>query len=141
MPSARTRLAAAVGVAVFGGADAAAQDIRISVTGTNIKRADTETAAPIETITREDILASGLQTISDVVRQITANNNGSISPSLRTDSQRPVPRCRCAGCGPTTRSSCSTAVGSRVSASPTTSTRRTWTCSRSHSTRSSASRC
>ncbi|MEO8506329.1 MAG: TonB-dependent receptor [Betaproteobacteria bacterium] len=82
MPSARTRLAAAVGAAVFGGQDATAQDYRITVTGTNIKRADTETAAPIETITREDILASELQTISDVVRQITANNNGSVSPSF-----------------------------------------------------------
>jgi iron complex outermembrane receptor protein len=54
----------------------------VNVTGSNIKRTDTETAAPIETITREDILASGLTTISDVVRQITANNNGSISPSF-----------------------------------------------------------
>ena len=59
-----------------------AQDIRVNVTGTNIKRVDTETAAPIETITREDIQASGLQTISEVVRQITANNNGSVSPSF-----------------------------------------------------------
>jgi iron complex outermembrane receptor protein len=59
-----------------------AQDIRVNVTGTNIKRVDTETAAPIETITREDIQASGLQTIQDVVRQITANNNGSITPSF-----------------------------------------------------------
>ena len=56
--------------------------MRINVTGTNIKRIDTETAAPIETITREDIQASGLQTISDVLRQITANNNGTISPSF-----------------------------------------------------------
>ncbi|MEO8753036.1 MAG: TonB-dependent receptor plug domain-containing protein, partial [Casimicrobiaceae bacterium] len=61
---------------------ASAQDIRISVTGSNIKRVDTETAAPIETITREDIQASGLQTIQDVLRQITANNNGSISPGF-----------------------------------------------------------
>ena len=82
MPSAPTRLAAAVGVALFGGEAATAQDIRISVTGTNIMRTDTETAAPIQTITREDIVASGLQTISDVVRQITANNNGSVSPSF-----------------------------------------------------------
>ena len=59
-----------------------AQDIRVNVTGTNIKRVDTETAAPIETITREDIQASGLQTISEVVRQITANNSGTVSPSF-----------------------------------------------------------
>ena len=54
----------------------------VNVTGTNIKRVDAETAAPIETITREDIQASGLQTIQEVVRQITANNNGSIAPSF-----------------------------------------------------------
>jgi iron complex outermembrane recepter protein len=81
----RTKLALALGaggaaVAVMG--PALAQDIRINVTGSNIKRVDSETAAPIETITREDIQASGLQTISDVVRQITANNNGSISSSF-----------------------------------------------------------
>ncbi|MCC6195967.1 MAG: TonB-dependent receptor [Burkholderiales bacterium] len=56
-----------------------AQDIRVNVTGTNIKRVDTETAAPIETITRQDIQESGLQTISDVVRRITANSNGTIA--------------------------------------------------------------
>jgi iron complex outermembrane recepter protein len=81
----RTKVAAALAMAGFemitGGA-AMAQDIRVEVTGSNIKRADTETAAPIEVITREDIQASGLQTISDVLRQITANNNGSISPSF-----------------------------------------------------------
>jgi iron complex outermembrane recepter protein len=70
------------GVALVAGGTAVAQDIRVNVTGTNIKRVDSETSAPIETITREDIQASGLQTIQDVVRQITANNNGSISPSF-----------------------------------------------------------
>jgi iron complex outermembrane receptor protein len=59
-----------------------AQDIRISVTGSNIRRVDSETAAPLQTITRQDVQASGLQTIQDVVRQITANNNGSIAPSF-----------------------------------------------------------
>src|SRR5262245_1344331 len=76
----RTSLCIALGSAACGGA--LAQDMRINVTGTNIKRVDSETAAPIETITREDIQASGLQTISDVLRQITANNNGTISPSF-----------------------------------------------------------
>ncbi len=80
-----TKVALAVGNAcavLVTGEEALAQDLRINVTGSNIKRADTETAAPIQTITREDIQASGLQTIQDVVRQITANNNGSISPSF-----------------------------------------------------------
>ncbi len=80
----RTKLAAALGIAgigVISGGSPSAQDLRIDVTGTNIKRVDTETAAPIQVITRDDIQASGLQTISDVLRQITANNNGTISPS------------------------------------------------------------
>ncbi len=70
------------GVALVAGGTASAQDIRVNVTGTNIKRVDSETSAPIETITREDIQASGLQTIQEVVRAITANNNGSIAPSF-----------------------------------------------------------
>src|SRR5689334_18254545 len=81
----RTQVAAAIGlggVALLATSPATAQDIRVNVTGTNIKRVDTETAAPIETISREDIQQSGYQTIQDVVRQITANNNGSISPSF-----------------------------------------------------------
>ncbi len=77
-----TRLGMAIGYGMFGTGPAWAQDIRVNVTGSNIKRADSETAAPLETITREDIQASGLQTIQDVVRQITANNNGTISPSF-----------------------------------------------------------
>jgi len=81
----RNKIAIALGlggVALVAGGQAAAQDIRVNVTGTNIKRVDSETAAPIETITREDIQQSGLQTISDVVRQITANNNGQISSAF-----------------------------------------------------------
>jgi iron complex outermembrane receptor protein len=65
--------------ALFAVGPALAQDVKINVTGSNIKRVDTETAAPIETISREDIQASGLQTIAAVVQSITANNNGTIS--------------------------------------------------------------
>jgi len=70
------------GVALVAGGMATAQDIKVNVTGSNIKRVDTETSAPIQTISREDIQQSGLQTIQEVVRQITANNNGSIAPSF-----------------------------------------------------------
>ena len=59
-----------------------AQDIKVNVTGSNIKRTEAETAAPVEVITREDIHASGLQTIAAVVQSITANNNGTISNSF-----------------------------------------------------------
>jgi iron complex outermembrane receptor protein len=70
------------GAAMIAGAPVLAQDVVRYVTGSNIKRTDVETAAPIQTITREDIQETGLQTISEVVRQITANNNGSISDSF-----------------------------------------------------------
>ncbi len=80
MRKSRIELVPAVVVVVLLAADvASAQDLRVNVTGTNIKRVETETAAPIETITREDIQASGLQTIAAVVQSITANNNGTIS--------------------------------------------------------------
>src|SRR5260221_1960715 len=81
----RKKIAIALGsssCAVLAPGSVWAQDIKVNVTGTNIKRVDSETAAPIETITREDIQASGLQTISDVVRQITANNNGQIGAAF-----------------------------------------------------------
>lgn len=78
----RKQVAAALGfggLALLAAGSVWAQDIRVNVTGTNIKRVDSETAAPIETITREDIQQSGYQTISEVVRSITANNNGTIA--------------------------------------------------------------
>lgn len=78
----RTKIAAALGVggvALLMSGAVSAQDIKVNVTGTNIKRVDTETAAPIEVITRQDIQQTGFNTISDVVRSITANNNGTIA--------------------------------------------------------------
>jgi iron complex outermembrane receptor protein len=78
----RRKVAALLGVAGcswLAGGLSQAQDIRVNVTGSNIKRVDTETAAPIETITREQINQTGFQTISEVVRSITANNNGTIA--------------------------------------------------------------
>jgi iron complex outermembrane receptor protein len=76
----KTALALGIGgLVMIAGGSVTAQDMRISVTGSNIKRVDAESASPIETITRADIEASGLNTIADVVHQITANNNGSIS--------------------------------------------------------------
>ena len=81
----RKKVAIALGISGFALVAAGsvfAQDIKVNVTGSNIKRVEAETAAPIQTITREDIQASGLQTISDVVRQLTANNNGQIGAAF-----------------------------------------------------------
>ena len=80
-------IAGAVGagsVSMFVATQAAAQTSigtieKREITGSNIKTTETETASPVQVITREDIDATGLNTISDVVRQITANNNGTMA--------------------------------------------------------------
>lgn len=55
---------------------------RIEVTGTNIKRSDVETAAPVTIITREEIARSGKQSIAEVVQTVSANNQGSVPASF-----------------------------------------------------------
>jgi iron complex outermembrane receptor protein len=52
----------------------------VEVTGTRLKRTDLETSSPVDVITRADIQSSGNRTLSEVVRSITANNNGTIGP-------------------------------------------------------------
>ena len=68
-----------VGGAVLIAAPAQAADVTVQVTGTNIRRVDTETASPVQVISREEIDRSGLSTISDVIRVLPVNNNGTIS--------------------------------------------------------------
>ena len=51
----------------------------VEVTGTRLKRTDIQTPSPVEVITREDIESSGKRTLSDVIRGLSADNNGSIS--------------------------------------------------------------
>ena len=55
---------------------------KIEVTGSNIKRTDTETAAPVQILTREDIEKTGRQSIQEVLRGITADGLGSIPTSF-----------------------------------------------------------
>lgn len=55
---------------------------KIEVTGTNIKRTDTETTAPVQILTREDIEKTGRQSIQEVLRGITADGLGSIPTSF-----------------------------------------------------------
>jgi iron complex outermembrane receptor protein len=52
---------------------------RVEVTGSNIKRTDTETVAPVEVITREDIARSGRPTIGEVLRALPVNSGGSFN--------------------------------------------------------------
>jgi iron complex outermembrane receptor protein len=55
---------------------------KIEVTGTQIKRVDTETVAPVEIITREQIERTGQPTVADVLRNIPANTGGSFGESF-----------------------------------------------------------
>jgi iron complex outermembrane receptor protein len=50
---------------------------RIEVTGTNIKRTDTETPSVVQVITREQIERSGVQTVAELLRQVPAIAGGS----------------------------------------------------------------
>jgi iron complex outermembrane receptor protein len=55
---------------------------RVEVTGSNIKRVTTETVAPVEVITREQIQRTGQQSIADVLRTLPANQGGSFGESF-----------------------------------------------------------
>jgi iron complex outermembrane receptor protein len=84
----RTKLSTSL-VLAFGGAllstgqVAYAQDApqkleRVTVTGSNIKRTDTETASPVQVITRDEIQRTGKTNIAEVLQGISSNNSGSI---------------------------------------------------------------
>jgi iron complex outermembrane receptor protein len=48
----------------------------VEVTGSRIKRMDTETASPIQVITREQIERSGATSVTEVLKSVPANNAG-----------------------------------------------------------------
>jgi len=61
-------------------AHAQAQKVeKIEVTGSNIKRIDTETAAPVQIITREEIERSGKTTITELLRSLPSNLTGGLN--------------------------------------------------------------
>lgn len=51
---------------------------RVEVTGSNIRRIDAETASPVQVISSEDLAKSGFSTVSEVLRNIVANGNGTL---------------------------------------------------------------
>src|SRR5689334_1716883 len=51
----------------------AATPIRIDVTGSNIPRPDTESALPVQVLTRDDILHSGATSVPELLRTVSAN--------------------------------------------------------------------
>jgi iron complex outermembrane receptor protein len=83
----RVSLAAALavgGVAMLATSTVIAQDSgqRVEVTGSRIKRTDSETASPVQVLTREDIERTGKSSIQDVLRGITSDGVGSIPTSF-----------------------------------------------------------
>ncbi|MFC4525190.1 TonB-dependent receptor [Dyella halodurans] len=52
----------------------------VTVTGSLIRRVDVETSSPVVTIDRSQILASGKQTLGDLVQQLPAMTGGNVNP-------------------------------------------------------------
>jgi iron complex outermembrane receptor protein len=50
----------------------------VVVTGTRVRRTDAETPSPVQVISRDEIEKSGLQNIADVIRSVSADNQGSL---------------------------------------------------------------
>jgi iron complex outermembrane recepter protein len=53
--------------------------IKIEVTGTNIRRVDSETPSPVQILTHEDLVRSGYTTIAEALKDVTANGQGLLS--------------------------------------------------------------
>ena len=51
---------------------------RVEITGSNIRRTETETAAPVQTITREDIDKSGKTSVAEFLQTLAVDNQGSV---------------------------------------------------------------
>ena len=69
-------IAVAVAVGSLASASALAQDAqRVEITGSSIKRIDSETALPVTVIKREDIQRSGATNINDLLQKLPAMQN------------------------------------------------------------------
>jgi iron complex outermembrane receptor protein len=72
----RRPVSVAIAFLVAGGAvPALAQDIRIDVTGSNIRRPEGEGALLVQIITREEIDRTGAQTAAELLQYVSANNS------------------------------------------------------------------
>jgi iron complex outermembrane receptor protein len=54
----------------------------VTITGTLLKRTDTETPSPVQVISAEDLVNSGYTNVSDVLRNISANGSGTLNQSF-----------------------------------------------------------
>jgi len=65
--------------AVKANADEKSSLQRVVVTGSNVKRIDAETAAPLQIISKADIMQSGAVTVKDILELSTSNDKSAIS--------------------------------------------------------------
>jgi iron complex outermembrane receptor protein len=63
------------GAALLVGVPAQAQDIRVDVTGSNIKRVEGEGALPVQTITRQEIENTGVTSAAEILDKLSANQS------------------------------------------------------------------
>jgi iron complex outermembrane recepter protein len=77
---AATILASALGQAADSDADQGVLQ-QVIVTGSRIERTDTDTPAPVQVITSEQIANSGYTSISDVLHALTSNGQGNLNQS------------------------------------------------------------
>src|SRR5689334_2642441 len=55
---------------------------RVEVTGSRIRRTDIETPSPVQVISAKEIRESGYTSVSEVLRNITANGQGTLSQAF-----------------------------------------------------------
>ncbi len=55
---------------------------RVEITGSNIRRVDAETPSPVQVISSDDLKKSGYTTVSQVLQNITANGQGTLSSAF-----------------------------------------------------------
>lgn len=55
---------------------------RVEVTGSNIRRAQAETASPVQTVTRNDIEKSGKSSVAELLQTLAVDNQGSVPSSF-----------------------------------------------------------
>jgi iron complex outermembrane recepter protein len=73
--------AVALTLAVTAMSSALAQEAamqRVEITGSSIKRATSETASPVQVVSREDLAKSGKATVADYLQTLTADGAGSL---------------------------------------------------------------
>jgi iron complex outermembrane receptor protein len=71
----------AYGAGVMVAGDALAQDIRVEVTGSNIRRVEAEGALPVQVLSKDDIDKTGATTAQDLLQLISANQSAGVLTS------------------------------------------------------------